>query len=67
VIREEFWVQWKPKDPWHRESDEDCERMLCGARIQADLGKVQTAPGARICPDCWIETEKRRRVAAMAT
>lgn len=64
----EFWVQAAPKEPWHQETDEDCELMLCGLRISVDLvsSKVQSMPGPRRCADCWLEGEKLRRIRELA-
>lgn len=56
-----FFVQERPGETWHCESDEDCERMLCGRVIPVDAAhsKIQYRWGPRKCPDCFLIFERR--------
>lgn len=58
-----FFVQEAPKEPWHVETEEDCEVMLCGKVISVDspTAKVQYRRGPRWCPDCWIILQRLRK------
>ena len=50
-----FYVQETPVDPWHVESRDNCEVMLCGKFISVDSGaRPQTRWGQRRCPNCWF-------------
>lgn len=51
-----FFIQARPREAWHVETDEDCELMLCGYRISvnSELSKIQYRWGPRKCPDCWL-------------
>ena len=64
-----FYVQAVRRALWHVESDEDCERMLCGLRISVDSGSanIATQPGSRICADCWILLGIQHRIEALAS
>lgn len=60
--RTTFFVQEVLKGPWHVESDDDCEAMLCGVVIPVDgPAKVQYRRGPRWCPDCWIILQRLRK------
>jgi hypothetical protein len=60
--RRDFFVQEKAKDSWHVESEEDCERMLCGYFISVDTSARVSATGGPLkCPDCWMILERNRR------
>lgn len=62
-------MQAYPAEPWHRETDDNCELMLCGAEISVDLGssKVQSQPGLRRCASCWMVAEKYRRIRELTS
>lgn len=64
----DFYVQSGAKEPWHVESDEHCEVMLCGLVVSVDSPtvRIQTSWGIRKCPDCWIEWERLRRIRSLA-
>ena len=51
-----FFVQEGDREPWHVETDDDCEVMLCGARIPVDspYAKIQNWWGPKKCPDCYL-------------
>lgn len=54
-----FFVSRGAREPWHVESDDDCEVMLCGAVIPAEgpgsqAVRVQSWWGPKKCPDCFI-------------
>lgn len=60
--KQDFFVQEKPKDQWHIESDENCEVMLCGYFISVDSSARVSAHGGPLkCPDCWMILERKRR------
>jgi hypothetical protein len=60
--KQDFYVQQKSKDVWHVESEEDCERMLCGHFISVNESvKVSATGGPLKCPDCWMILERARR------
>ncbi len=63
-MRTLFFVQEKPKDFWHVETEEDCEVMLCGKNISIEPSSVKVSRiwNNRRCPDCWIIHEKMRRM-----
>lgn len=57
--RRHFFVSEGEREPWHVESQEDCELMLCGIWIPVEgpgSGKtrVQTWWGPKKCPDCFL-------------
>jgi hypothetical protein len=62
-----FYVQERRREPWHVESDEDCERMLCGLRISIESkgANISQIPGSRICADCWILLELQHKIEAL--
>ena len=60
-MRANFYVQDRPGEAWHVETEENPEIMLCGRVIPVDTGKVSDTPGARQCPDCWLILERRRK------
>lgn len=50
-----FFVTEGPRQPSHVESNEDCERMLCGKIIPVDgTYTVQSWWGPKKCPDCFL-------------
>lgn len=62
--RATFFIQEAPREPWHVESDENCELMLCGRFISVDLSTVRIRAGnapsrALGCADCWMLLQKR--------
>lgn len=58
--RGDFFVQATSRAPWHVESDDDCERMLCGVVVPLESSaRIQTRWGARKCPDCWVLVRAR--------
>lgn len=60
--KQDFFIQKNPKEPWHVESEEDCERMLCGLFISVNGSyRVASKWGQLKCPDCWMTYERRRR------
>lgn len=61
--RQDFFVQAKPKEPWHIETEEDCERMLCGLIIGVELSmpRISNTGGPLKCLDCWMIRERMRR------
>ncbi len=60
--KQDFWVQEKSKLPWHVESEENCEMMLCGYFISVDAStQVSNTGGPLKCPDCWMILERMRR------
>lgn len=63
-----FYIQAASKEPWHVESDENCEVMLCGTVISVDSWSARVAHrwGLRRCPDCWMLLEKQHRVESLA-
>ena len=54
-----FYVQDAPKKPWHVETDEHCEYMLCGhiIPVSSETQRIRTEPPSRAygCPDCWLK------------
>ncbi len=62
-MRALFFVQEKPKDFWHVETEDNSEIMLCGKIISLDLAsvKVSRSWNNSKCPDCWIIHERMRR------
>jgi hypothetical protein len=54
--RDDFFVQEHSRAPWHVESEDDCERMLCGHWVSVDnaSARVQTRWGPKRCPDCYV-------------
>lgn len=62
--RADFFVQEAPREPWHVESDEHCEYMLCGKFISVDTpqSRIRTVQPSRTvaCPDCYIRLKKRQ-------
>ncbi len=62
--RTRFFVQERPREAWHVESADDCERMLCGKRVRVDgPAAVQTRWGPRKCPECWIMLQRELSAA----
>ncbi len=60
--KQDFFVQEKAKDPWHIESEEDCEWMLCGLFVSVNSNcRVSSTGGPIKCPDCWMILERTRR------
>jgi len=59
-----FFVQEDFKEPWHVESDGNCEVMLCGKIISVNsmTARIRATWGQRRCPDCWVETERLQRI-----
>ena len=59
-LSKHFFVQLKPREAWHVETDDDCEIMLCGTRISVDeqWSSIQSRWGPRKCPDCWIKLKE---------
>lgn len=54
-----FFVASGPGKPWHVESDENCEVMLCGEVIPVEgpgtaMTRVQSWWGPKKCPDCFF-------------
>lgn len=54
-----FFVQEAPKEPWHVETDDNCEVMLCGKVISVDApsARIQQRRGPRWCTDCWMKLQ----------
>ena len=56
--RATFYIQVSPRDPWHIESPEHCEYMLCGKFISVDASvriRSGAAPSRALgCPDCFM-------------
>ena len=67
IDRGPFFVQAHAKEPWHVETDDNCEIMLCGKFISVDLAssKVQGSWGQRKCADCWMKLETTRKVRGL--
>jgi hypothetical protein len=62
-----FFIQAAARGPWHVESDEDCEVMLCGAVILVtSRARIQNNWGPRKCPDCWMRLEELHRIESLA-
>ena len=60
--KQDFFVQEKPKEPWHVESEENCEYMLCGLFISVEVSARVSANGGPLkCADCWMRLERKRR------
>ena len=61
--KRDFFIQEVAKGPWHVESEEHCEVMLCGYVISVDApkAKIQNSWGPIKCPDCWMLYERKRR------
>jgi len=57
--RATFFIQESPRDPWHIESTEHCEYMLCGKFISVDLNvriRNGAAPSRSLgCGVCWLK------------
>lgn len=60
--RQDFFIQAVPKGPWHVESPDNCEEMLCGMTITVDAPnvRIQYRWGPKKCPDCFMIYERRR-------
>lgn len=52
----DFFVQESPREPWHVETREHCEYMLCGKFISVDAAqsRVQYRWGPKKCFDCYV-------------
>lgn len=63
-----FFVQEDAKEMWHVETDDNCERMLCGKfiSINSKTARIQSQWGPRRCPDCWMRFQELARIQAMA-
>jgi hypothetical protein len=53
-VRDHFFVQERPRDAWHVESEDDPEIMLCGYVVLVDdlFVRVQKRWGKTRCPEC---------------
>lgn len=63
-----YFVQARPGEAWHVETDEDCEWMLCGyfISVEGEQQKIQGRWGVRKCPDCWLILRREDQEAAGA-
>lgn len=60
--KQDFFIQERPKEPWHCESEDDCETMLCGLRISVNgTYRVSNNWGPLKCADCWMVRERQKR------
>lgn len=61
--RQDFFIQESPREPWHVETRDNCEIMLCGISISiyASAVRVQYRWGPKKCPDCFIAFHQRRQ------
>lgn len=59
-----FYIQVSPREPWHIESPEHCEFMLCGLVVSVDLNvriRSGAAPSRALgCADCWLVNERAK-------
>lgn len=58
--REPFFIQQHDRGPWHVETPDDPEQMLCGIRVSVeDSVKIQKRWGLKPCLWCKRELELR--------
>lgn len=64
--RRRFYVQEGPREPWHVETLDHCEIMLCAKLIPVDLesARVQSNWGPKKCPDCYLRLRAERQADA---